>query len=67
MPPIITVAEPFTTVSGGPVQVHMSPTRNAGTPPIITVAPPGGNAGASHVGHGSRYHGANVHIANSCC
>jgi hypothetical protein len=40
-----TVADPNKTVSGGPVQISMSPIRNAGMPPIKTVTSPGGNAG----------------------
>ncbi len=42
LPPIITVADPFTMVSGGPVQVHISPTQAAGMPPINTAGAPGG-------------------------
>ena len=41
IPPINTVVEPTTTVSGGPVHVAMSPTTSAGIPPISTVDIPG--------------------------
>jgi hypothetical protein len=40
LPPIKTVAEPLTIVSGGPVQVAMSPKQAAGIPPIKTVKQP---------------------------
>jgi hypothetical protein len=40
-PPIITVAEPLTIVSGGPTQTHTSPITAAGIFPINTVATPG--------------------------
>jgi hypothetical protein len=42
VPPIITVADPIATVSGGPVHKSISPTLAAGIPPIITVGQPGG-------------------------
>jgi hypothetical protein len=42
---IITVDEPITIESGGPVHTHMSPTRAAGKPPISTVTLPGGSIG----------------------
>jgi hypothetical protein len=45
MLPIITVADPATMVSGGPVQVHMSPTLAAGMFAIITVGQPAGMTG----------------------
>jgi hypothetical protein len=41
LPPIITVADPMTMVSGGPTQVQLSPTTAAGMPPISTVGTPG--------------------------
>ena len=41
IPPIITVLDPFTIVSGGPTQTHRSPTIEAGKPPINTVGIPG--------------------------
>ncbi len=41
LPPIITVAEPFTMASGGPTQVAMSPTTAAGMFPIKTFGTPG--------------------------
>jgi hypothetical protein len=37
----MTVDDPFTMVSGGPVQVHISLTTAAGMPPIKTVEAPG--------------------------
>jgi hypothetical protein len=40
-----TVPEPAAIVSGGPEQVHMSPTFAAGIPAIITVGVPGGITG----------------------
>jgi hypothetical protein len=40
-----TVPEPAAIVSGGPTQVHISPTFAAGIPPIITVGVPGGITG----------------------
>ena len=58
-PPIKTVADPATIVSGGPVHVAISPTVTAGMPPINTVATPGpiqgpptcGVAGGVIIGH----------------
>ena len=44
-PPIMTVADPFMMVSGGPAQVSMSPMVAAGKPPIRTVVVPGGRIG----------------------
>jgi hypothetical protein len=41
IPPINTVADPFTIESGGPTQTNMSPTRAAGNFPIKTVGSPG--------------------------
>jgi len=52
IPPINTVAEPFTMLSGGPVHVAISPTRAAGMPPISTVGQPGGNMGPPTWGFG---------------
>ena len=43
--PIMTVADPFMMVSGGPAQVSMSPMVAAGKPPIRTVVVPGGRIG----------------------
>jgi hypothetical protein len=43
--PINTVADPLAIVSGGPVQVHISPIRAAGIPPMSTVGHPGGMMG----------------------
>jgi hypothetical protein len=41
IPPIITVADPFIIVSGGPTHINISPTRAAGMPAIKTVGSPG--------------------------
>jgi hypothetical protein len=41
IPPMRTVAEPFTITSAP----HVSPTRAAGSPPIKTVGAPGGRMG----------------------
>jgi len=43
--PIITLDDPFTIVSVGPTQTHMSPTRAAGRLPISTVVSPGDEIG----------------------
>ena len=51
-PPIITVAEPFTIVSGGPTQIHKSPTTAAGKPPISTVGTQGPDTGPPTCGFG---------------
>jgi hypothetical protein len=40
-PAIITVAEPFTMLSGGPVHTHISPITAAGMLPIKTFGTPG--------------------------
>jgi hypothetical protein len=45
LPPINTVAEPFTTESGGPTQTQLSPTTAAGRLPISTVGQPGPTTG----------------------
>ena len=37
LPPIMTPLEPMAIVSGGPTQMHISPTTAAGEPPISTV------------------------------
>ena len=52
LPPIITVDEPFAIESGGPAQVHISPTQAAGSPPISTVGLPGGKTGPPTCGTG---------------
>jgi len=44
-PPIRTVADPMTIVSGGPVHTSISPRHAAGRPPINTVGDPGGRIG----------------------
>lgn len=41
LPPMRTVAEPFTMVDGGPTQTQLSPTTAAGKEPIKTVGTPG--------------------------
>jgi hypothetical protein len=41
LPPIMTVADPATMLSGGPAQVTLSPTTAAGRPAIRTVGVPG--------------------------
>src|SRR5690606_3084957 len=51
-PPIMTVADPFTIVSGGPTQVHISPTTAAGRLPINTVGTPGPTMGPPTWGTG---------------
>ena len=51
-PPIVTVEDPATIVSGGPAQVSISPTFAAGIPAIITVGAPGGNIGPPTCGTG---------------
>jgi len=45
IPPIITVPEPFTMLSGGPAQVSISPILAAGCPSMSTVGQPGGITG----------------------
>jgi hypothetical protein len=45
LPPIITEVEPMAMVSGGPVQVTMSPAHAAGMKPISTLGHPGGRMG----------------------
>jgi hypothetical protein len=52
LPPIITVVEPMATVSGGPTQTHISPTTEAGIPPIKTVGAPGEVIGPPTCGTG---------------
>lgn len=44
-PPICTVVDPMIMLSGGPLQVAISPTHAAGIPPIKTVGHPGGKMG----------------------
>ena len=51
-PPNITLEDPETMLSGGPTQVHMSPTVAAGCPAISTVAAPGGRMGPPTCGMG---------------
>lgn len=60
LPPINTVDEPFAITSGGPAQVHISPTHAAGNPPINTVGLPGGNMGPPTCGTGP------VNIGQTC-
>src|SRR5690349_3945279 len=45
LPPINTVSDPFTMLSGGPEHVHDVPTAAAGLPPMSTVGTPGGMIG----------------------
>lgn len=52
MPPISTVADPLTIVSGGPTHVHIPVAVAAGRPPIKTVGTPGGNIGPPTCGIG---------------
>src|SRR3954468_5142305 len=52
MPLIITFIEPIAIASGGPTQVHMSPTRAAGSPAMRTVTAPGGRIGPPTCGFG---------------
>jgi len=41
----MTVDDPAAMESGGPLQMHWSPTTAAGSPPIITVGTPGEEIG----------------------
>ena len=41
IPPNVTVIDPMATESGGPTQMQVSPTTEAGWPPINTVGQPG--------------------------
>jgi hypothetical protein len=52
LPPINTVAEPITMLSGGPTHTHISPRQAAGKPPIKTVGTPGGKIGPPTCGTG---------------
>lgn len=63
LPPIITVADPLTIVSGGPTQVHIPVAVAAGSPPIITVGTPGGRIGPPTCGMGGT---AGVTIGQTC-
>jgi hypothetical protein len=45
LPPIKTVADPFTMTSMGPTQMHLSPILAAGMPEIMTVGQHGGIIG----------------------
>src|SRR6185437_10435863 len=51
-PPISTVGEPMTMLSGGPTHTAMSPKRAAGKPPISTVGAPGAEIGPPTCGTG---------------
>lgn|GEM_PF-6993135 len=62
LPPIITVAEPVTIVSGGPTQVHVSPTTAAGNAPINTVGTQGPATGPPTWGMGT---GPGVNIGHT--
>ena len=63
LPPIITVAEPFTMVEGGPTHVHVSPTTAAGILPINTVGTPGPITGPPTWGTGGK---PGVAIGQTC-
>ncbi|ERJ59858.1 hypothetical protein M472_13890 [Sphingobacterium paucimobilis HER1398] len=52
LPPIKTVFEPLTMLSGGPVHTHASPTTAAGRLPIKTVGIPGPIMGPPTCGTG---------------
>ncbi len=52
IPPIITVTDPCTIVSGGPVQMQMSPSLDAGMLATSTVGQPGGMIGPPTCGTG---------------
>jgi hypothetical protein len=60
LPPISTVDDPMAITSGGPAQVHISPTQAAGNPPIKTVGLPGGKIGPPTCGTGP------VNIGQTC-
>jgi hypothetical protein len=62
-PPIITVAEPFIMVDGGPTHVHESPTTEAGIFPINTVGTPGPITGPPTWGTGGT---PGVAIGHAC-
>ncbi len=64
LPPIITVAEPFIIVSGGPTQVQLSPITAAGSFPISTVATPVPIIGPPACGMGAG--NAGVCIGQTC-
>jgi hypothetical protein len=49
---MITVTDPCMIASGGPVQMQMSPTRDAGIPATRTVGQPGGIMGPPTCGIG---------------
>ena len=53
-PPINTVAEPLTMVSGGPTQVQVSPSAEAGNPAMSTVGTPGAEIGPPTWGIGGK-------------
>jgi hypothetical protein len=55
LPPISTVADPCTMLSGGPTQTAMSPKQAAGIPPMSTVGAPGGRIGPPTCGTGSGF------------
>jgi hypothetical protein len=52
LPQIITVADPFTSESGGPTQTALSPSTAAGIFPINTVGAPGPMIGPPTCGIG---------------
>jgi hypothetical protein len=59
----LTVVEPMMMESGGPVQMSMSPTQAAGSPPMMTVGQPGGMMATPTCGTGT---GAGVCIGQMC-
>lgn len=63
LPQIMTVAEPLTMLSGGPVQTHMSPMTAAGILPMSTVGAPGPVIGPPTCGMGGT---AGVTIGQTC-
>src|SRR5688572_3356010 len=63
LPPISTVADPITILSGGPTQVHISPITAAGSFPINTVGTPGPVTGPPTCGTGGN---PGVTIGHTC-
>lgn len=53
IPPIITVDEPETILSGGPTQTSISPSLAAGKPAMSTVGSPGPTIGPPTCGMGT--------------
>lgn len=63
LPPIKTVEEPLTQLSGGPTHKHISPTTAAGKVAIKTVGTPGPSTGPPTCGMGTT---AGVCIGQTC-